>query len=655
MLLNYFINDVNLTTIEEINVVYAIILFKGHGKDKAIDRSYRTISTCLVVAKVLDLYIRDLNISAWNLDKAETQFQGEGSSHDLAAVLLTEVIQHSLYSIKKPAYVLYLDAESAFDVVLRELLVRNLYNANTDGHSLLYLNNRLENRQTCLDWEGQMMGPITDQRGLEQGGVSSSDFYKIFGKEQLATAQQSALGVEMGILTISGIGQADDTALVTNDIQKLLFLLQLSKTFCNKYHVKLCAEKTKLQVYCTKQMEPEVKYAKMTNPITINGKRVPFVDCAEHVGLVRSTLGNSIPIFTRVSAHKKALGAVLHTGVGRGHRGNPAASLHVVQLYGVPVLLSGIAALVLSKSDENTIEQHHKDIIQNIQKLRPCTPRSVIFFLAGTLPGTALLHLRQFSIFGMICRLPSNIIHQHAVNVLSSATKSPKSWFWILRDLCLHYSLPHPLCLLQEPLPKDAYKKLVKKSIVTYWEQYLRTEASPLSSLAFFKPQFMSLTKPHPLWTTAGSSPAKVAMACIQAEMISGRYRCEQLCSKWSLKNRPGVCLINTECSMMQEDIPHILQVCPALAPTRNKLARFTKQYCETLSQQICEIVNTFCTTSSPDFCQFLLDCSVLPPVVAAVQSEGEAVLDHLFHLTRTWVYTLHRERLKHLGRWNPI
>ena len=74
---------------------------------------------------------------------------------------------------------LYLDAKSAFDVVLRELLVKNLFIAGTTGESLVYLNNRLESRRTILDWNGQLMGPILDELGLEQGGVSSADFYKI--------------------------------------------------------------------------------------------------------------------------------------------------------------------------------------------------------------------------------------------------------------------------------------------------------------------------------------------------------------------------------------------------------------------------------------------------------------------------------------------
>ena len=68
LLLSCLLNDVNNTDIEEINTVYACILFKGHNKDKTSDRSYRTISSCPVIAKALDLYIRDLHIESWNLD-----------------------------------------------------------------------------------------------------------------------------------------------------------------------------------------------------------------------------------------------------------------------------------------------------------------------------------------------------------------------------------------------------------------------------------------------------------------------------------------------------------------------------------------------------------------------------------------------------------
>ena len=118
--------------------------------------------------------------------------------------------------------------------MLRELLIRNLFNSGTAGHTLLYINNRLDKRQTLLDWEGNLMGLVDDKRGLEQGGVSSSDFYKIYGREQLVTVQESGLGVKLHDLTISGIGPTEDTVLISNNIMDFLYLLQLTMTICKK-------------------------------------------------------------------------------------------------------------------------------------------------------------------------------------------------------------------------------------------------------------------------------------------------------------------------------------------------------------------------------------------------------------------------------------
>ena len=116
-LLNGVIEDVNNASIEELNSVYALLLHKGHNKPRNISNAYRTISTCPLLAKALDIYIRDLHLDKWNKEQAETQYQGEGSSHELAALLVTEIIQHSLYTLKEPIYLLFLDAKSAYDTV----------------------------------------------------------------------------------------------------------------------------------------------------------------------------------------------------------------------------------------------------------------------------------------------------------------------------------------------------------------------------------------------------------------------------------------------------------------------------------------------------------------------------------------------------------
>ena len=85
---------------------------------------------------------------------------------------------------------------------MKEVLIRNLYLAETDDQRLLYFNQRLSHRQTYCEYDKIVMGPIHDNRGLEQGGISSSDLYKLYNNEQAQPAQDSALGVKLDHLTI---------------------------------------------------------------------------------------------------------------------------------------------------------------------------------------------------------------------------------------------------------------------------------------------------------------------------------------------------------------------------------------------------------------------------------------------------------------------
>jgi len=63
---------------------------------------------------------------------------------------------------------------------------------------------------------------------------------------------------------------------------------------------------------------------------------------------------------------------------------------------------------------------------------------------------------------------------------------------------------------------------MLRKKILSYWKIQLRDEAAALPSLKFFHAECMSLKKPHPIWLTAGSSPAKVRKATIQAVSLAG-------------------------------------------------------------------------------------------------------------------------------------
>ena len=249
-------------------------------------------------------------------------------------------------------------------------------------------------------------------------------------------------------------------------------------------------------------MKHDIYLQKLINPLKLGGIEIDFSSSAEHVGIVRSPDGNMPNILSRLSAHTKAVMSVLPSGMARGHRGNPAAGLRLEKLYGTPVLLSGLASLVLSDEEVAAVHHHHKLNLQRLQRLFPGTPECVVMFLAGSLPATGILHLRMLGLLGMIARLGSeNILHNHGRHILLSIREDQpcKSWFLDVRKLCQQYSLTDPLLVLQSPTSANKWKQLCRSKVTDWWEQKLRAEADHLPSLEQFKPNFMSLSSPHSL------------------------------------------------------------------------------------------------------------------------------------------------------------
>ena len=127
------------------------------------------------------------------------------------------------------------------------------------------------------------------------------------------------------------------------------------------------------------------------------------------------------------------------------------------------------------------------------------SPRAVTFLLAGCLPFTATLHLKQLTLFLMICRLPNDPLHAHAVRMLTLGNLQSKSWFLEVRTLCLLYGLQHPLYLLRNSPPKEVYKRYIKRQVILHWEITLQSETMNLHSLVYLQVIKCSLSKPHPI------------------------------------------------------------------------------------------------------------------------------------------------------------
>ena len=649
LLLNAIIADLNNASLEEVNTAHGLILYKGHHKDRSSDRSYRSICTCPFLAKSVDLYLRELYIDLWQGHQADTQYQGPGSSHELASLLLTEVLQYSRHTSNHPVYVLSLDAQSAFDRCLRQVLVSELYKTKMSPAAIALIDRRLASRLTVYEWEGTTMGPVKDTTGFEQGGINSSDYYKLYNNEQLKAAQGSRLGVDIGSCVISAIGQADDVLLVSHSLYSLQLLVTLTEQYCAKFRVLLEPTKTKLLCYSSPKQTFIVDHALNSQVITINSKPVSTVTEAEHVGVLRSTTGNMPHLLSRIAMHKKAMFCLLPAGLARRHRGNPAASLKLSQIYCMPVLLSGMASLVLSQAELKILDGHHLASLRNLLKLYDKTPRSFIYLLAGSLPASAILHQRQMSLFMMICHLVDDPLHCHAEYVLLQSERCAKSWFLQIRDICLQYKLPHPLSLLHNPPTMKQAKQLIKLRIIEYWQGLLTAEASSLSSLQHLCPTKHSIARMHPLWVSTGSNPHEINKALILVKMMSGRYRTERLCRFWS-SNRHGYCLAPT-CHQVVGDLEHLLLHCPALYLARSNLVKMWLMISLGLPP-LHELVKEVLASPDQVKMSFILDCTTFPEIIRLHQTYGKVVQDMVLYMTRTFTYGLHRKKQILLGKW---
>ena len=224
-----------------------------------------------------------------------------------------------------------------------------------------------------------------------------------------------------------------------------------------------------------------------------------------------------------------------------------------------------------------------------------------------------------------------------------------------MKHTCSQYSIDSPLEILTNPPTQSKFKSTIKGKVMDFLEKKLRLAASRLDSLIYFKPAFYSLNRPHPIWSTSGNNPYEVEKATVQAKLLSGRYRTCWLSRHWS-SDPSGSCSL-PHCHLngpTPGTLQHFLLHCEDLVPARVRVASL---WSKTLLGKPCllPIVEKYFSLCEDEnlVIQFLLECSTLPEVVKVQQIEGSWILDTLFYLTRTFCFSMHKARLRLLGKWN--
>ena len=113
-----------------------------------------------------------------------------------------------------PIYIAFLDAKSAFDVVSHDSLLRKLFHAGVKGVSWSLIHSLHAEAESVVKWNGAYSDVFKVDQGVRQGGILSTDLYKLYDNGLFDRLQLTGVGCHIGEISCVVPGCADDAAVL---------------------------------------------------------------------------------------------------------------------------------------------------------------------------------------------------------------------------------------------------------------------------------------------------------------------------------------------------------------------------------------------------------------------------------------------------------
>ena len=93
--------------------------------------------------------------------------------------LIVEETIREYRDLRKPIYIAFLDAKSAFDVDSHDSLLRKLFHVGVKGGSWSLIHSLHAEAESVVKWNGAYSEVFKVNQGVQQGGILSMDLYKL--------------------------------------------------------------------------------------------------------------------------------------------------------------------------------------------------------------------------------------------------------------------------------------------------------------------------------------------------------------------------------------------------------------------------------------------------------------------------------------------
>ncbi len=535
------------------------------GKDASDPNNNRGISITSQICKTYETVIKQGNTIPKKPHPLQYGFT-RGTAPELSALGVTESLAEAKHQ-KISLYIIALDAQKAFDVVSHPVLFKKLITDGTSRDTIAAIMSIYENATETVLWEGESSKPYHIKQGVRQGGILSTDLYKLFLDQLLHRLQSTDLGMKIGPTHIAATACADDLILMSPSKHAIQTLLDEAVSYAKRHRYLLHPTKSVITAY---KDQPPGDIELYTGPI-------PTTEKLEHLGINRHINKNksmSAWIEEKTALMRRTVHMLMDVGL-HGQTGlNPAAAVKVINTYVMPRALYGMGAVILSKEDEAKLNQAHRSLIREIQSLPRNTAKEAIYLLSGCLPVTAELDLKRLTLYGMVARMKDNPLHDIAVRQITLGCPNPHSFFTQAVALGKRYGVD-VVGNIMDPMKKDDWKREIKSKITQFHQQELLCSAASKSSLR--KLDLLSINQeapaPHPIWLECGNDRAAIHKSAFRVKMLSGGYLLEDTLAK-SSKGSPLCKLCLTE----EEDMVHFIWRCPALLEARKHVSPLIRE-----------------------------------------------------------------------------
>ena len=518
-------------------------------QDTPAPDNHRGITIPPILVKLIEAVIKILENDSLLKGQHHLQFGfTKGLSPIMATLILTEALAEATLN-KQNLFVCTLDARKAFDVVSHATLKHKLYHTDIRRASWSVIDALYTNSKECIKWRGGYSRCYNVNQGVKQGGLGSTDYYKIYANDLPHSLEKAGLGMSIGTTYVGSPICADDTMLITTNEFELQGMMDVSHAHSQKNYYDLHDKKSKCVVMRSKDKHKSYSW-------TLGGKEA-VQDCSfDHIGQLWKTQKNNPDTDERLSKARRLSYGMIGVGVHGTNGLDPVASCNITRTFILSRLDFGLEATMIPKAEHDKLAKFYHNQLRVVQALPVNTSRVAVYLLLGALPFEAVYDQEIMTLFGAIARIhQTHGLHQLAIRQLLHDNKY--SWFNHAKTIGHKYDID--VCQeMMTPSTKCKWKSMTEKKITDHHTIKMVQEASQRNTLQWVILSDDWIGRPHPVWASCEGSVYKVTGACSRVRMLTGRFPLNQTRCELALRSDP-LCSI---CKTNPEDITHFLITC---------------------------------------------------------------------------------------------